>query len=310
MSNRIDKRRPGGLRGDTARRRSHRRRGHHRGRGAHGADAGGGAALAGVPCLVLERRDGPAPDHGPSACTRGAWRCSTCAARRAGSPRPGWPFRPSRSGPGRRDHFSRLDSDFPYLLDMPQSQIEMLLAARAVELGAEIRWSARSPACEQDAEGAGHDWRRRRSIGPPTWPAATASAASPGRPPGLPFPGSPNPGSVLLADLFLDGLPMTDAYGDLSDRGHAAGVPVPGRLVPGGAVRLRARGGAGDRAGHPRGGAEQPARRSPARTSGPAMWAGPGGTAARAARPRRTVTGGSSWPGTPRTRTRPRARRG
>jgi hypothetical protein len=36
---------------------------------------------------------------------------------------------------------------------------------------------------------------------------------------GLPFPGAPNPGSVLLADLFLDGLPMTDAYGDLSDRG-------------------------------------------------------------------------------------------
>ena len=36
---------------------------------------------------------------------------------------------------------------------------------------------------------------------------------------GLPFPGAPNPGSVLLADLFLDGLPMTDAYGDLSDGG-------------------------------------------------------------------------------------------
>ena len=68
---------------------------------------------------------------------------------------------------------------------------------------------------------------------------------------GLPFPGAPNPGSVLLADLFLDGLPMTDAYGDLSDRGMAAGVPLPGRLVPAGSVRLRAGGHAGDRAGHP-----------------------------------------------------------
>ena len=36
---------------------------------------------------------------------------------------------------------------------------------------------------------------------------------------GLPFPGAPNPGSVILADLYLDGLPMTDAYGDLSERG-------------------------------------------------------------------------------------------
>ncbi len=36
---------------------------------------------------------------------------------------------------------------------------------------------------------------------------------------GMPFPGAPNPGSVILADLSLDGLPMTDAYGDLSENG-------------------------------------------------------------------------------------------
>jgi hypothetical protein len=36
---------------------------------------------------------------------------------------------------------------------------------------------------------------------------------------GIPFPGAANPGSVILADLHLDGLPMTDAYGDLSQRG-------------------------------------------------------------------------------------------
>ncbi len=36
---------------------------------------------------------------------------------------------------------------------------------------------------------------------------------------GLPFPGAPNPGSVILADMHLDGLPMTAAHGDLSGRG-------------------------------------------------------------------------------------------
>lgn len=35
----------------------------------------------------------------------------------------------------------------------------------------------------------------------------------------VPFPGFPNPGSVILADLRLDGLPMTSAYGDLSRSG-------------------------------------------------------------------------------------------
>ena len=36
---------------------------------------------------------------------------------------------------------------------------------------------------------------------------------------GIAFPGFANPGSVILADLHLDGLPMTNAYGDLSGGG-------------------------------------------------------------------------------------------
>jgi len=57
---------------------------------------------------------------------------------------------------------------------------------------------------------------------------------NPPRPPGLPFPRRPEPGArSLLADLILDGLPMTDAYGDLSDRGMLLVFPVPGRLLPG-----------------------------------------------------------------------------
>ncbi len=42
---------------------------------------------------------------------------------------------------------ARLDSDFPYLLDMPQSN--MGLAVRAPELGAEIRWPCAVTGVEQ-----------------------------------------------------------------------------------------------------------------------------------------------------------------
>ena len=102
---------------------------------------------------------------------------------------------------------------------MPQSQIETLLAARAAGLGAEIRWSAQVTGIEQDAGEVrvtladGGVERAAYLAGCDGIRSFTRQAA------GLPFPGAPNPGSVLLADLFLDGLPMTDAYGDLSDRG-------------------------------------------------------------------------------------------
>jgi len=176
-------------------------------------------ALAGVPCLVLERRGGPRAES-RAICLHARsmevldLRGQAGRFTQAGLAVSSFPLGPK----GAVISFGRLDSDFPYLLDMPQSQIETLLAARATELGAEIRWSARVTGIEQDADevrvttDGGVD-RGTYLVGCDGIRSFTRQAA------GLPFPGSPNPGSVLLADLFLDGLPMTDAYGDLSDRG-------------------------------------------------------------------------------------------
>jgi len=177
-------------------------------------------ALAGVPCLVLERRSGLRADSRAiclHARTMEVLDLRGQAGRfaEAGLAVPSFPLGPK----GAAIRFGRLDSDFPYLLDMPQSQVETLLAARAGELGAEIRWSAQATGIEQDAgevrvtlAGGGVE-RAAYVVGCDGIRSFTRQAA------GLPFPGAPNPGSVLLADLFLDGLPMTDAYGDLSDRG-------------------------------------------------------------------------------------------
>lgn len=166
----------------------------------------------GCPAWCWSGATGPARTPGPSACTRGAWNCSTCAA---GLAVPSFPLGPKGAAIG----FSRLDSDFPYLLDIPQSQIEALLAGWAAGLGAEIRWSAQVTGIEQDADEV------RVTLADGTVERAAYLAGCDGirsftrQAAGLPFPGAPNPGSVLLADLFLDGLPMTDACGDLSDRG-------------------------------------------------------------------------------------------
>ena len=134
----------------------------------------------------------------------------------AGLPVPSFPL----GLKGAAINFGRLDSDFPYLLDIPQSQIETLLAGPRHEPGRRIRWSCEVTGIEQDD----HEVRvrlaeRRKPSGPTTWWAATGLRSFVRQAAGLPFPGAPNPGSVLLADLYLDGLPMTDAYGDLSDRG-------------------------------------------------------------------------------------------
>jgi 2-polyprenyl-6-methoxyphenol hydroxylase-like FAD-dependent oxidoreductase len=177
-------------------------------------------ALAGVSCLVLERRSGPRSES-RAICLHARslemldLRGQAGEFTAAGLAVPSFPLGPR----GAAIAFGRLDSDFPYLLDMPQSQIETLLAARAAGLGAEIRWSSRVTGIEQDAgevrvtmAGGGVE-RAAYLAGCDGIRSFTRQAA------GLAFPGAPNPGSVLLADLFLDGLPMTDAYGDLSDRG-------------------------------------------------------------------------------------------
>ena len=177
-------------------------------------------ALAGVPSLVLERRTGLRAESRAiclHARSMEALDLRGQAGRftEAGLAIPSFPL----GLKGAMISFGRLDSDFPYLLDLPQSQIETLLAARAAELGAEIRWSAHVTGIRQDAEEVrvtladGRVERASYLVGCDGTRSFTRQAA------GLPFPGAPNPGSVVLADLFLDGLPMTDAYGDLSDRG-------------------------------------------------------------------------------------------
>ena len=177
-------------------------------------------ALAGVACLVLERRSGLRADS-RAICLHARTmemldlRGQAGRFAEAGLAVPTFPL----GLKGAAISFGGLDSDFPYLLDIPQSQIEALLAARATELGAEIRWSAQVTGIEQDADEVrvrladGGLERAAYVAGCDGTRSFTRQAA------GLPFPGAPNPGSVLLADLFLDGLPMTDAYGDLSDRG-------------------------------------------------------------------------------------------
>jgi 2-polyprenyl-6-methoxyphenol hydroxylase-like FAD-dependent oxidoreductase len=177
-------------------------------------------ALAGVACLVLERRSGLRADS-RAICLHARsmevldLRGQAGRFAQAGLAVPSFPLGPK----GAAISFGRLDSDFPYLLDIPQSQIEALLAARVTELGAEIRWSAQVTGIEQDAGEVrvtladGGVERAAYLVGCDGLRSFTRQAA------GVPFPGAPNPGSVLLADLFLDSLPMTDAYGDLSDRG-------------------------------------------------------------------------------------------
>ncbi len=177
-------------------------------------------ALAGVPCLVIDRRTGLRAES-RAICLHARsmevldLRGQAGRFTAAGLAVPSFPLGPK----GAAISFGRLDSDFPYLLDMPQSQIETLLAARATELGAEIRWSAQVTGIEQDSDAVrvtladGRIEQAAYLAGCDGIRSFTRQAAR------LPFPGAPNPGSVLLADLFLDGLPMTDAYGDLSDRG-------------------------------------------------------------------------------------------
>lgn len=190
------------------------------GAGPTGLVLAGELALAGVECLVLERRAGPRADS-RAICLHARsmemldLRGQAETFARAGLPVPSFPLGPR----GARIGFRRLDSDFPYLLDIPQATIEELLAARAARLGATIGWSRQVTGIEQDSG------RVRVTLADGTVEEGAYAAGCDGirsfvrQALGVPFPGRPNPGSVILADLTLAGLPGGDAYGDLSDRG-------------------------------------------------------------------------------------------
>jgi 2-polyprenyl-6-methoxyphenol hydroxylase-like FAD-dependent oxidoreductase len=183
-------------------------------------------AVAGAECLVLERRSGLRTES-RAACLHARsmevldLRGHADRFAAAGLAVASFPLGLRRS----EIPFRVLRSDFPYLLDIPQSTIEQLLAARAAELGVKLGWSRQVTGLAQGpgqvrvtlADGgietagyvAGCDGIRsfvRESLG-------------------VPFPGRPNPGSVILADLMLDGLPMDRAYGDLSEEGMVLVFP-------------------------------------------------------------------------------------
>ncbi|MFG2007036.1 FAD-dependent monooxygenase [Spirillospora sp. NPDC048911] len=183
-------------------------------------------ALAGVPCDVFDRRPGPRTDS--RAITLHARSMELLDLRGiagrfadAGLPLRGFPL----GLKGAAIDFGRLDSDFPYMLGIPQSRIEELLGTRARELGAEIRWSHRVSGIQENADHIQLEFdsaapqRYSYVVGCDGLRSSVREAA------GIPFPGFPNPGSVSLADVYLDGLPMDDAYGELTDRGMLLVLP-------------------------------------------------------------------------------------
>jgi 2-polyprenyl-6-methoxyphenol hydroxylase-like FAD-dependent oxidoreductase len=186
-------------------------------------------ALAGVETLVFERRSGLRTDS-RAICLHARsmevldLRGQAERFARAGLPVPSFPLGLRGAAIG----FRRLDSDFPYLLDLPQSQIEQLLAEWAGDLGAKISWSRPVAGVEQDESGVAVTLADGEVI-PAAYLVACDGIRSHVRESlGIPFPGSPNPGSVILADLTLDGLAMDDAYGDLSRNGMLLVFPLAG----------------------------------------------------------------------------------
>jgi 2-polyprenyl-6-methoxyphenol hydroxylase-like FAD-dependent oxidoreductase len=177
-------------------------------------------ALAGASCLVLERRTGLRTDSRAACLHARTMEMLDLRGQAERFAQVGFPVRSFPLGlRGAAIDLRRLDSDFPYILDVPQSRVEELLEARARELGAEIRWSSTVTAIE-----AG-DREVRLTLQDGSVEHAAYVVGCDGIRSfvrdslGIPFPGAANPGSVILADLYLDGLSMSDAYGDLSDRG-------------------------------------------------------------------------------------------
>ncbi|MEU6041363.1 FAD-dependent monooxygenase [Actinomadura sp. NPDC047616] len=183
-------------------------------------------ALAGVPVRLYERR--PAPRTDSRAIVLHA-RSLELLDLRGLAGRFTDQGRPLRTFPlgvrGAAVDFGRLPSDFPYMLSIPQSRVEALLVDRVRELGAEFAWSSKVAGLEQNGDEVRVelDSGERESfayvVGCDGIRSFTRESL------GLPFPGHPNPGSVALADLYLDGLSMDTAYGELSDRGMLLAFP-------------------------------------------------------------------------------------
>jgi 2-polyprenyl-6-methoxyphenol hydroxylase-like FAD-dependent oxidoreductase len=177
-------------------------------------------ALAGASCLVLERRTGLRTDSRAACLHARTMEMLDLRGQAERFAQVGFPVRSFPLGlRGAAIDLRRLDSDFPYILDLPQSRVEELLEARARELGAEIRWSSTVTAIEA-GDGEVRLTLEDGSVEHAAYVVGCDGIRSFVRDSlGIPFPGAANPGAVILADLYLDGLSMSDAYGDLSDRG-------------------------------------------------------------------------------------------
>jgi 2-polyprenyl-6-methoxyphenol hydroxylase-like FAD-dependent oxidoreductase len=184
-------------------------------------------ALAGVECVLLEQRTGPR-DESRASCVHA--RCMELldlrglaeTFARTGLPMPSLPLGLKGAAIG----FGRLDSDFPYLLDIPQNEVEALLAAHIAGLGVRVGWARRAVGVEQDDDGVRVTLADGEVVRGAYLVACDGIRSFVRQSLGIPFPGAENPGSVILADLTLDGLPMDDTYGDLTRRGLLLVYPM------------------------------------------------------------------------------------
>ena len=113
----------------------------------------------GVSCRIVDKNDGPTHDTRAAAVQARTLEIleslsalRTSSFRRATSPMP----RPTYTS----DHklikyltFDELDSAFPFILQLPQSQTERLLAAYLARLGTEVERRSELVAFEQDEDG-------------------------------------------------------------------------------------------------------------------------------------------------------------
>jgi 2-polyprenyl-6-methoxyphenol hydroxylase-like FAD-dependent oxidoreductase len=193
------------------------------GAGPTGLALAGELALAGVPSRVLERRSARTRESRAICLHARSMEMLDLRGQAATFADAGLPMRSFPLGlRGSVIDFRRLDSDFPYFLDIPQNQIEELLETWATGFGAEVVRSSTVAGVEQDEDEVrltvhGSDGERVERaayvVGCDGLRSGVREAL------GLPFPGIDNPGSVTLADVRLDGLSMDDAYGDLTDDG-------------------------------------------------------------------------------------------
>ncbi|HEU5159940.1 MAG TPA: FAD-dependent monooxygenase [Streptosporangiaceae bacterium] len=199
------------------------------GAGATGLALAGELALAGVPCRVIERRATRPRDSRAICLHARSMETLDLRGQAAAFADTGLPIHTLPLGfPGSGVDLRRLDSDFPYVLDIRQDQAEELLEEWATGLGAEIVRQAAVVGVEQDDEvvrltvegpGGRRVERAAYAVG------CDGSSSTVRESLGVPFPAAPAAGTaapptrVAVADVRLDGWAAADASGGLTDGG-------------------------------------------------------------------------------------------